>query len=172
MESKIRVRPGHQQLKQRLVRKIRTMPVGSRLPSVRKLMAQHGLSMTTVSRAVESLKQEGYVESQWGKGLFVAGDGQSVQARIIDAFVFGSPQILAPAGGFHADLMEHLGRRLGEDSCSLRTTLLPVDAPRQEALDRINELATRAVLLVNCNDPGLPGNLQADGIPCVAILPD
>jgi DNA-binding transcriptional MocR family regulator len=45
---------------------------GSRLPSVRELMARHGAGPATVQRAVGQLVREGLVEARSGRGSFVA----------------------------------------------------------------------------------------------------
>jgi DNA-binding transcriptional MocR family regulator len=45
---------------------------GQRLPSVRELMARHGVGPATVERALAALTREGIVEAQPGRGTFVA----------------------------------------------------------------------------------------------------
>jgi DNA-binding GntR family transcriptional regulator len=46
-------------------------PVGSRIPSKRTLSQQHEVSVTTVDRAVRELKDEGLIDPEKGKGLYV-----------------------------------------------------------------------------------------------------
>lgn len=46
--------------------------VGTRLPSERQLAANHGISRLTARRAVDILRDEGYVESFQGKGCYIA----------------------------------------------------------------------------------------------------
>ena len=48
------------------------LPPGSRLPSVRELMARHRASPVTVQRAISALAAEGLVEPRPGRGTFVA----------------------------------------------------------------------------------------------------
>jgi DNA-binding transcriptional MocR family regulator len=50
----------------------RALPPGSRLPSVRELMARHRASPVTVQRAIARLAQEGLVVPRPGRGTFVA----------------------------------------------------------------------------------------------------
>jgi DNA-binding transcriptional MocR family regulator len=50
----------------------RALPPGSRLPSVRELMARHRASPVTVQRAIARLAQEGLVLPRPGRGTFVA----------------------------------------------------------------------------------------------------
>ena len=49
------------------------MPGGGKLPSVRRLMRQFGVSQLTVQQAIGQLENEGLVERQLGRGTFVAG---------------------------------------------------------------------------------------------------
>src|SRR5215218_3780850 len=50
----------------------RALPPGSRLPSVRELMARHRASPVTVQRALARLAGEGLVVPRPGRGTFVA----------------------------------------------------------------------------------------------------
>ncbi len=43
----------------------------TRLPSVRQLARQLGVSPVTILKAVRALKQEGIIEARWGKGNFI-----------------------------------------------------------------------------------------------------
>ncbi len=47
-------------------------PAGARLPSVRQLMAELGVSPVTVQRALDRLSQEGVIETRPGQGTFTA----------------------------------------------------------------------------------------------------
>jgi DNA-binding transcriptional MocR family regulator len=53
---------------------------GSRLPSVRALMARHRVSPTTVQRAVGQLVIEGLIEAKPGRGTFVAMRPEAARA--------------------------------------------------------------------------------------------
>lgn len=48
-------------------------PPGSLLPSENQLIGEFGVSRTTVTRALHLLKQEGWIDSQQGRGTFVRG---------------------------------------------------------------------------------------------------
>ncbi len=48
------------------------LPVGARLPSVRELARQHGVSLTTARRVVEELQAGGWIDTRPRQGLFVA----------------------------------------------------------------------------------------------------
>src|SRR5574339_305726 len=48
------------------------VPRDQALPSIRELAGFLGINPNTVARAIEDLKQSGYVEARRGKGVFVA----------------------------------------------------------------------------------------------------
>ncbi|MCG8549901.1 MAG: amidohydrolase family protein [Desulfobacterales bacterium] len=49
-------------------------PPGSKLPSEARIAVEFGVSRTAVREAIASLRQDGYVETQQGKGAFVSPD--------------------------------------------------------------------------------------------------
>ena len=62
---------GYVQLADQLRAKIRDGEITDRLPSLTVLIADSGLSMSTVQRAIELLKQEGIVYGVRGRGVFI-----------------------------------------------------------------------------------------------------
>src|SRR5215471_7127109 len=48
-------------------------PPGSLLPSEHQLVADFGVSRPTIVKALSSLRQDGWIETQQGKGSFVRG---------------------------------------------------------------------------------------------------
>lgn len=59
------------EIKQRIERG--TYPLGSLLPSEHQLVAEFGISRPTIVRALSALRQDGWVDTQQGKGSFVRG---------------------------------------------------------------------------------------------------
>jgi GntR family transcriptional regulator len=59
-----------------------TYAPGSLLPSEDQLTKEFGVSRTTVIRAVQILKQEGWVDSQQGTGRFVRGRPASAEQHL------------------------------------------------------------------------------------------
>jgi DNA-binding transcriptional MocR family regulator len=55
-----------------------TLPPGSRLPPVRKLAAEYGLTRLTAHSAYEELQAQGLVEAHVGRGTFVAAGAPRV----------------------------------------------------------------------------------------------
>src|ERR1700712_3333703 len=112
------------------------LPRGSRLPSVRELMARHRASPVTVQRALSRLAGEGLVVPRPGRGTFVAekrgatekapdlgwqevalADRPPLQASPLDALLALPPDGAIPlTGGYlHPDLqpVAALGAALG-----------------------------------------------------------
>lgn len=56
------------------------MAPGERLPTVRELMASFSVSQFTIQRALGRLKEEGLIDSQVGRGTFVAGQKRNPAA--------------------------------------------------------------------------------------------
>ena len=50
-----------------------TLAAGAKLPSIRALASDLGVSVITTKRAYEELEREGFIVSLTGKGSFVAG---------------------------------------------------------------------------------------------------
>ncbi|MDF5752926.1 GntR family transcriptional regulator [Spongiactinospora sp. TRM90649] len=69
------VPPKYAQLVQTLQRRIESgdYPPGSLLPSENQLIAEFGVSRPTVVAALRVLREQGWIESQQGKGRFVRG---------------------------------------------------------------------------------------------------
>ncbi|MBN6052813.1 GntR family transcriptional regulator, partial [Nonomuraea sp. RK-328] len=69
------VPPKYAQLVQALQRRIEsgTYPPGSLLPSEHQLIQEFGVSRPTVVAALRVLREQGWIESQQGKGRFVRG---------------------------------------------------------------------------------------------------
>ncbi|RIH88211.1 PLP-dependent aminotransferase family protein [Calidithermus roseus] len=64
--------PAHQTLAQQLKETLRGLEPGSRLPTVRELVAQYGVSPVTVNKALSQLTQQGLVVVRPGSGTYVA----------------------------------------------------------------------------------------------------
>jgi DNA-binding LacI/PurR family transcriptional regulator len=55
---------------------------GDRLPTVRRLMKEHGLSQPSVQRVLADLKQEGLIAAHIGRGTFFTGGAVRSQERL------------------------------------------------------------------------------------------
>jgi len=77
--------PPFEQLRAQLARQIqdRSLAVGTRLPTIRRLAADLGLAVNTVGRAYRELEEAGLIETRGRAGSFVsaAGDHALEHAR-------------------------------------------------------------------------------------------
>lgn len=97
---------------------------GDRLPTVRELMGQFGLSQAVVQRAVHAMTQAGQVQVQAGRGAFFIADGERAAARVPEVHtaqpVSGRPRsVLILRRSVQVDrgryFAEQLTRRLAAD---------------------------------------------------------
>jgi DNA-binding transcriptional regulator YhcF (GntR family) len=79
--------PPYEQVRSQLAGQIsdRTLAVGTRLPTVRRLAADLGLAPNTVARAYRELEESGMVETRGRAGTFVSAQGQRSRAAVRQA---------------------------------------------------------------------------------------
>jgi DNA-binding transcriptional regulator YhcF (GntR family) len=79
--------PPYEQLRSQLAQQIndRTLAVGTRLPTVRRLAADLGLAVNTVARSYRELEEAGLVETRGRAGTFVAPGGEQSRQRAQEA---------------------------------------------------------------------------------------
>ncbi|MFI5960227.1 GntR family transcriptional regulator [Cryptosporangium sp. NPDC051539] len=77
--------PPYEQLRVQFAGQIRdrSLAVGTRLPTIRRLAAELGLAVNTVARAYRELEEAGLIETRGRAGSFVTAGGQHAleQAR-------------------------------------------------------------------------------------------
>ena len=75
--------PPYEQLRAQLARQItdRSLAVGTRLPTVRRLAADLGLAVNTVARSYRELEEAGLVETRGRAGTFVGAAGERSRER-------------------------------------------------------------------------------------------
>ena len=69
--------PPYEQVRASLATQIndRTLPVGTKLPTVRKLAADLGIAPNTIARAYRELEEAGLIETRGRAGSFVGSSG-------------------------------------------------------------------------------------------------
>jgi DNA-binding transcriptional regulator YhcF (GntR family) len=79
--------PPYEQVRAQLAGQIsdRTLAVGTRLPTVRRLAADLGLAVNTVARAYRELEEAGLIETRGRAGTFVSAAGERSRATAIKA---------------------------------------------------------------------------------------
>ncbi|MET8762552.1 GntR family transcriptional regulator [Lentzea sp. NPDC004782] len=83
-------RPRHQQVAAELRDLIMRgdLSPGTQLPSTAQLVAQYGVANATIQHALKALKDEGFLDSRVGKGVYV----RDRQPFVIDAAAYIAPQ--------------------------------------------------------------------------------
>ena len=163
----------YQELKEALLEEILPKDPGAKLGSIKQIMDHYNVSQATVDKAVQSLKEEGFVESRIGMGLFVAERSleQAPQdLSRVDLLFFGT-DVMFRNEGFHKDLITELGRFLGDDGGWLRLSTISRTASRKEMVDKIDELSPKAVLTMYVTDREIPEILSRRQIPCLHLMP-
>ena len=79
--------PPYEQVRSSLARQINdgTLPVGTKLPTVRQLAAEVGIAPNTIARAYRELEEAGLIETRGRAGSFVGSSGDESLRRARDA---------------------------------------------------------------------------------------
>lgn len=74
------IKPSHtvQQMAGKLMALVRTLPQGTKVPTVRTLMKEFGVSQLLVSQALLILRERGYLSAHVGRGTFVTEGGANL----------------------------------------------------------------------------------------------
>lgn len=67
------LRPKYEKVLEQLARVVEAQPAGTRLPSVRQLMADYSVSQAAIERCLDELVRRGQVRRERSRGLFVDG---------------------------------------------------------------------------------------------------
>lgn len=79
--------PPYEQVRSEVARKIndRTLAVGTKLPTVRKLAGDLGIAPNTIARAYRELEEAGLIETRGKAGTFVGASGDQSRKRAREA---------------------------------------------------------------------------------------
>jgi DNA-binding transcriptional regulator YhcF (GntR family) len=82
--------PPFEQVRAQIAVLIRTgaLPVGSRLPTVRKLADDLGLAVNTVARSYKELEADALIETRGRHGTFVAAAGDAQHDAVVAAIAY------------------------------------------------------------------------------------
>jgi DNA-binding transcriptional regulator YhcF (GntR family) len=79
--------PPYEQVRSELARQIndRTLAVGTKLPTVRKLADELGIAPNTIARSYRELEEAGLIETRGRAGTFVGSSGDESRQRAREA---------------------------------------------------------------------------------------
>lgn len=139
-------------LRELLLDKTRKLKDGQRLPTVKEIMEDHKVSQATVVKALDHLKQKGYIEATVGRGIFPKRPVRTAKrVTRVDMILFGAQEnFCVPT--FHNNLAVHLQSELKQRDGWLHITVLPRNASWCDFVDAFDRLDSEAVLLMApCN---------------------
>lgn len=165
----------YQQVKAHVIALIQRLHPGDRLPSVRQLVADAGVSHNTVVRAMDDLQREGWVDLEVGRGAFVARAPRPVH---------GSPQrpggtVVFAAPEWHSHFIWSVGRQLGLLAMRAGRRVLPWRFHPGTSLDELTAFTATlpdcagVVVIPTALDvpPAHWRRLAAGGAPVVSLHP-
>ena len=168
-------RPRYQVVKAQVIALIQSLKPGDRLPSVRRLVTDAGVSHNTVVKAMQELERDGYVDLEVGRGAFVSRRPQPVE---------GCPQhpggtIVYAAPEWHGHVVWSLGNEIALAAMRSGRRMLPwrffpgttLDA-LTSFLPSVPDLVGVVVLPVAFGfSPAHWQRLKASGTPVVSLTP-
>lgn len=154
----------HVWVRQQMLEEIQQGRYGNRLPTKQQLAERFGVSIGTVSRALDTLCQEGWLECKRGAGIYACVPTAPRTKQV--AFVVSSP----------ADVVEHtyhgpLFRALC-DVCAeakMDLTVAPTPVERWAALSERYPHTALYVVAPPVDSLGVLTSLWREGIPLVAV---
>lgn len=167
--------PKHLRVYEELARRVRGMRPGEKLPPVRQLMGDYGVSQVTVDRAISALRDDGLVRSEVGKGCFVTRPHDEVEAGQLPAqveVIFFTLVDKPEDRSFHRDLLDRLSRQLGERHAGLRLRALRPDASAGELEALLDRDRPAATIVINLFNPDVAKVLRERLIPHVLLFPN
>ncbi len=163
----------YQEVYQYLSDQVRQLGEGEKLPSIRELMIRFHASQSTVDKAMNTLKQQGWLETQAGKGTFVTRPTKRIDAlpAQIDLILFGYRKTYQ-VHSFHREFIEYFSRLLGSEHIALRTNTIAPEDSRAEALELIDQLNPQALVIWNLYDGEIANILKNKHIPYILLTPN
>ena len=142
---------------------------GAKFPTQRALMAEYGVSLATVDRALRDLVADGILMRNQGRGTFVReatlpGRNAGNQIALLLA-----RNVTCNAHAFYAEILFEINDRLSAAGCSFAYFYTDeCDAPR-DLVRKLTEGRFRGAILVNRIPEELTAELKQAGLPFVVV---
>ncbi len=145
---------------------------GTRMNSFRRCMQKYNVSLSTVSRAVEMLRQQNLVDVVHGRGIFTTGNTiPRKKMHAVEIVFFGNEYSLSHHG-YIRDLVHHLSVGLGAKNVSTRITLIDNRASLKQTAGILNRLDLENVITLSLPNMEVLEYLKSRRLPYVCISPD
>ena len=163
----------YQKVYKHLHETVRTMPAGEKIPPIRTLMNQFQVSQRTIEKALEALRQEGWLESYAGKGTFKTCPTKTKAAlpTQIDFILFGDREELQ-THGFHREFLEHFSTLLGIEEVGVRVNVIRHTESQRYIIETLDRLDPQAVVIWNLPERGIVDVLRENHTPYILISPN
>lgn len=126
---------------QDLRREVSSVPVGSRIPSIRELRARYSVGQAAVERAVARLSQQGLIEVRPKSGIY-----RSVTPAGPITVIYRSRQeVIDTAGGYYAEFVMHLIAEMAKTGHVVRLLSTEDDQEFSTIVRRVNRNNERAI---------------------------
>ncbi len=163
----------HEVITEKLLSEIVSLQPGARFHTVKDIMGRYSVSQATVDKALQYLKGNGYLDATTGRGIYVKAREVEPDSLFdtVDLLFFGLKEAMV-ASNIHTELVDHLSRKLGAMSVSLRTVVLPPEITMEEVIRKIDELNSQAVLLYGLFNTDIYQAFCRRKIPFVLLFPN
>jgi DNA-binding LacI/PurR family transcriptional regulator len=146
---------------------------GTKLPTVRSIMKNYNVSLSTVNRALEQLRRDGMIESQPGRGSFTRArkTGQPVSLSQIEIFFFGYESSLNERG-YIVDLIHSLSDLFGQNGQAVRVTTINPGDGYELCKKYIDKYSPRAVITINLYNQDILSFMKNKDVAWVNLTPN
>ncbi len=145
---------------------------GCKLPSVRAVMRECGVSQAVVDRALSRLQSEGLMEARPRSGFYRA-EKKPAESPVVNFLFFGDPGALKP-GSFGNEFLGYLTTKLAERDESIRVRLMRQEKNPANVVEDILRQRLSVCLMYGVELPYLHmvRELEAKGTRCLHLFPN
>lgn len=161
------------QLYTKLSKQIRTLPPGTKLPTVRTIMKSNNVSLSTVNKALDCLRSENLVRSLPGSGIYTCDAAEPGYRRPVQVdILFSGYEESLGDHGYVDELIHSLSQQYGQQSVGVRVSTISPDDSFESARTLIDRLVPEAIITINLYNADILHYLVRQEIPYVNLTPN
>lgn len=143
---------------------------GAKFPTQRALMAEYGVSLATVDRALRDLVADGILMRNQGRGTFVREETEPGRSAGNQIALLLARNVTCNAHAFYAEILFEINDRLSAAGCSFAYFYTDeCGTPRELVRKLTAEGRFRGAILINRIPEELTGELKRAGLPFVVV---